>query len=106
MKPILLSLGVAALVGCTGVKPVGVLSKETPMTQQSRPLSEAPADAARPPSIRPTPPTALVAPDDVDPNVPSTVYAAASKLAAEVDADGKTGGNMPVTVEVSRVKAK
>ena len=98
MKTLLFALGALALVGCSGLKPVGVLSKETPVTQQSQPLPSA-DPASKPPSLRPTPPTMLIAEADVDPFHPEI---AARKLAAEVDTDNKATANLPVTAEISR----
>jgi hypothetical protein len=107
VKTLLLALGALALVGCSNLKPVGVLSKETPLTQQGQPLPNAPNTPntptvpARPPMVRPTPPTMNVTPNDVDPNNP---YIAAGKLSAEVEIDSKSTVNVPVTAEISRYK--
>lgn len=99
MKTLLFALCVLALVGCKGLKPVGPLAKEVPITQQGQPLQNAPVSRA--PALKPTPPTMFVKPDDVN---TSNANAIASQLAAELQADMKSAVNGPVTVEVSRVK--
>jgi hypothetical protein len=97
MKALVFAFGSLALVGCGSMRPVGVLSKETPVIQQSQPL---PTDAAsRPPSLKPTPPTLIVAETDVDPNRPEI---AAGKLTTELTIDSKASASVPVTVETSR----
>ncbi|MBM3979929.1 MAG: hypothetical protein FJ304_06530 [Planctomycetes bacterium] len=103
MKTLLFALGALALVGCNTFKPVGPLAKQVPITQQGQPIPNAPADAPKPPPVRPTPPSLLVTPADVTAENP---YAAATKLASELTADGKAAANVPVTVEVSHVKKK
>ncbi len=109
MKPLLFALGTLALVGCNGlgVHPVGVLAKETPLTQQGKPLPAAPADpgaagpAVRAAPNRPSMPTNTVTSDSVDPNHPDV---AAIKLSLEVEADSKSIVNLPATAEISRIK--
>ena len=102
MKTLLFALGALALVGCTGIHPVGPLAKEKPITQQGQPVpAAAPAVAAsRPPALKPTPPTMLVTPGDVT----ADPYTAATKLTNELAADSKATPNAPVTAEVSHYK--
>jgi hypothetical protein len=104
VKTLLFAFGTLVLVGCSGLKPVGPLAKEVPLTQQGKPLPDAPiASTAKPPSIRPTPPTMYVTPGDVNPNNPSV---AANKLTSELDTDSKASLNAPVTAEVSRIQGR
>jgi YD repeat-containing protein len=101
VKPLLFGLLVLALIGCNSVKPVGILSKEPPpLAQQGKPLPTG-TEQARPPTIRPTPPTTTVTPEQVDPANP---YIAAGRLTAEVDADSRSLNTAPVTAEVSRIR--
>ncbi len=103
MKTLLFALGTVALVGCSGLKPVGPLAKQVPITQQGQPIPGVTDAAARPPALKPTPPSLFVSPSEV---TAASAYDAASKLAAEVNADSKATANAPVTVEVSRVRTK
>jgi hypothetical protein len=100
VKTLLFALGVLTLVGCTGLKPVGPLAKETPIAQQGKALPAASTESVMKAPTRPTPPTALVTPSDVD----ADPLAAAGKLTNELDADSKPTPNAPVTAEVSRYK--
>lgn len=99
------ALLLAPLVGCTGIHPVGpmakVLPQPAPKPAPAAPKGGAPSAAAKPPAVLPTPPTALVAPDDV---TAANAHALAAKLTEELDADAKAT-TAPVTAEVSRVKA-
>jgi hypothetical protein len=102
VKTLLFALGTLALVGCkTNLTPVGPFAKEVPITQQGKPLPGVPEPAAKPPAIRPAPPTMYVTPGEVTADNP---YVAAGKLTSELSADSKVSPNSPVTVEVSRVK--
>ncbi len=102
MKTLFFALLALALVGCSGLKPVGPLAKDKPITQQGQPLPGAPAVAAnRPPAMKPTPPTMYVTPGDVAPDNP---IAAASKLTNELAIDSKATPNAPVMAEISRYK--
>jgi hypothetical protein len=101
VKTFFFALGALALVGCGTFKPVGVLSKETSITQQSQPMPTAGDPGARPPAVRPTPPTMTVTPGDVDPGNP---YITANKLSLEIATDIQSTVNLPVTVETSRYK--
>lgn len=100
MKALLFALGTLALVGCKtpALKPVGPLAKDVPLVQRGQPLPP----AAPAPAVRPTPPTAFVAPGDVSANP----HDAANRLTAELTADSKTAVNAPVTAEVSRIKGR
>ena len=101
MKTLLFALGTLALIGCSGLKPVGPLAKDVPITQQGRPLPNTAPDPVTVPAVRPTPPTILVMPADVTADNP---YIAASKLTNELSTDGKPTPNSPVTAEISRYK--
>ena len=103
MKSLILALGMASLVGCSTLKPVGPFAKETPLVQQGRPLANAPANAAPAPALRPTPPTMLIEADDVTADSPEE---AADRLTRELGIDSKTTVNAPVTAEVSRIKGR
>jgi hypothetical protein len=104
VKTLLFAFGTLVLVGCSGLKPVGPLAKEVPFTQQGKPLPGAPVEAAaKPPSIRPTPPAMYVTPGDVNPDNPSV---AAGKLTDELSIDSKASPNAPVTAEVSRIQGR
>ena len=100
LKTVFLMIGLGVLAGCTTLKPIGPFAKDAPITQQGQPIPSTTADS-RPPAVRPTPPSMLVTPDDVNPENP---YIAVQKLAAEFDADRKTTSTAPTTVEVSRIK--
>jgi hypothetical protein len=101
MKALIFTFVSLSLVGCGMVRPVGPLAKQTPIIQQGQPLTSAASDSAQPPTLRPTPPTMLITPGEVDPNNPKL---AADKLSLEVDTDSKATINIPVTVQTSRVK--
>lgn len=104
MKTLLFALGALSLVGCSGLKPVGPLAKQVPITQQGQPIpGVTDAAAAKPPALKPTPPSLFVTPSEV---TAASAYDAAGKLAAEVNADSKATANAPVTVEVSRVRTR
>jgi hypothetical protein len=104
MKTLFFALGALALVGCSGLKPVGPLAKDVPITQQGKPIpGVTPDPAARAPAVRPTPPTMYVTPGDVNPDNP---YLAAGKLSSEIAADSKATSNAPVTAEVSRIQGR
>lgn len=102
MKTLFFATLVLGLVGCSGLRPVGPLAKDKPITQKGQPLpAAAPAVAARPPAVKPTPPTMYVTPGDVTLDNPT---AAAGKLTNELAADSKATPNAPVTAEISRYK--
>lgn len=99
-------LGVLALTGCKGFHPVGPLAKKVPITQQGKELPAAPTDttasaSSRVPAVKPTPPTMLVKPEDVD---ATNGRASAAKLSTELTTDSQNTVNAPVTVQISRVK--
>ncbi|MBN9122438.1 MAG: hypothetical protein J0I06_25395 [Planctomycetes bacterium] len=106
MKTFLFALSALALVGCKemGIRPVGPLAKNGPPAQNGQPLASPPPAAvvaARPPAIKPTPPTMLVTPGEVTPDNAQTL---AQKLSTELSTDSKASANLPVTAEVSRYK--
>ena len=102
MKTLFFATLALGLVGCSGLKPIGPLAKDKPITQQGQPLpAAAPAVAVRAPAVRPTPPTVSVTPGDVTLDNPT---AAANKLTNELAADSKATANLPVMVETSRIK--
>ena len=95
LKLPLLAAGLTGLVGCAGMKPVGPLAKEVPIVQQGQPLPGAQGGptASRPPSVKPTPPTLYVTPENVN---PENANAIAAKLASELEADMKPAVSGPV----------
>jgi hypothetical protein len=100
VKTTLFALGALALVGCAGMKPVGPLAKQVPLIQQGQPLPDAAgAPAAKAPPLRPTPPTMLVTPGEVN---ATNAREVASKFAEELSIDNKATVNVPVTAEISR----
>jgi hypothetical protein len=103
VKTLFFALGALALVGCTGIHPVGPMAKimpDSPKPAKTPPA--APADAvAKVPAMKPTPPTMYVTPADVNPDNPAV---AANKLTSELGVDGKATPNAPVTAEFSRYK--
>lgn len=100
MKTLLLAIGMLALVGCKNMTPIGPFAKEVPITQQGQPI---PKSDTSPPAIRPTPPTMLITPGEVNAD---NAHTAASKLTSELSNDSKTTPNAPVTAEISRVRTK
>ncbi len=104
MKTLLFALGTLVLVGCSGLKPIGPLAKEVPITQQGKPIpGVTPEPYAKPPAVRPASPSLYVTPSDVNPDNP---YIAANKLSSELGADSKAPVNAPVTAEVSRIQGR
>lgn len=100
MKTLFAALTAAALVGCAGLQPVGPLANHLPKPKTPAPAAAAKADPTPPPAVKPTPPTALVSPNDVSASDP---HLAAARLTNELSVDGKPPTTGPVTVEVSRV---
>ena len=108
MRTLLFALGVLTLVGCKGVglRPVGPLAplaKDPPSAQKGQPLPSAPAEpiaSARPPALKPTPPTMIVTPGEV---TADNAHALAQKLSTELSTDSKATANLPVTAEISKV---
>ncbi len=101
MKTLLFAIGILALAGCKNMTPIGPFAKEVPITQQGQPIPK--ADSAPPPAIRPTPPTMLITPGEVNAD---NAHTAASKLTSELSNDSKATPNAPVTAEISRVRTK
>jgi hypothetical protein len=105
VRTLLFAIGVLTLVGCKGVgfRPVGPLAKDSPITQKGQPLPSAPAEptaSARPPAIKPTPPTMIVTPGEV---TADNAHVLAQKLSTELSTDSKATANLPVTAEISKV---
>ena len=107
MRTLLFALGVLTLVGCKGIRPVGPLAplaKDSPITQKGQqPLPSAPAEpiaSAKPPAIKPTPPTMIVTPGEV---TADNAHVLAQKLSTELSTDSKATANLPVTAEISKV---
>ena len=109
MRTLLFALCTLALVGCKemGIRPAGPLAKHLPSPPQGQPPKLKNAEvapdvvaAARPPAIKPTPPTLLVTPGEVNAD---NAHAVAQQFAAELSADSKATTNVPVTAEISRV---
>ncbi len=98
MKALLFALAVSALVGCTGIRPVGPFAREQPVTKQPQsPPSVVSDPASILPAPRPAPPTASVMPSEVAID-PAT---AAAKLSAELETDAKSTQNASATAEIS-----
>jgi hypothetical protein len=107
VRTLLFAIGVLTLVGCKGVglRPVGPLAPlaKDPAIQKGQPLPSAPAEptaSARPPAIKPTPPTMLVTPGEVTADNANVL---AQKLSTELSTDSKATANLPVTAEISKV---
>jgi hypothetical protein len=105
VRTLLFALGALSLVGCKemGIRPAGPFAKNVPITQTSQPLPGAPTDSAasaRPPAIKPTPPTMIVTPGEVNAD---NAHILAQKLSTELTTDSKAVANVPVTVETSRL---
>ena len=103
MKALAFAIGVSVLVGCTGIHPVGPFARQQPAPKQPQSQPAAASDIATlQPAPRPAPPTATVLPSEVaiDP------IAAAAKLSAELEIDGKSTPNAPATAEVSVIPGR
>lgn len=97
------ALLLGALIGCTGIQPVGPMSKMggPPGRKGADKDKDAPPDPVAVPAPKPTPPLNTTGPEDVNPDDP---YQAVSKLQHELEADRKTIPMTPTTVQVSRVR--
>ncbi len=91
----------ASPTGCTGLRPVGPLAERW-MADNLR-QSAATPQTVTVPAPRPTPPTNLVAPDDVLPDNPQ---AAIAKLKSELEADRWQLPEPPRTAAISRIRSK
>ena len=109
MRTLLFALSLLALVGCKemGIRPAGPFAKNVPITQQGQPLKLKNAEpapdavaAARPPAIKPTPPTLIVTPGEV---TADNAHILAQQLSNELSTDSKATANVPVTAEISRI---
>ena len=104
MTRLLLALALAALVGCTGIHPVGPLAGagfgQKPGKKSDKDKNE-PPDPVTVPAPKPTPPLNTTGPEDVTPENPGLVI---RKLQQELEADNKTVPTASKTVEVSRYK--
>ena len=111
MRTLLFALSLLALVGCKGmgIRPAGPFAKNVPVTQQGQPIKlknaePAPAPdtvaSAKAPAIKPTPPTLLVTPGEVNAD---NAHALAQKLSNELSTDSKATANVPVTAEISKL---
>ena len=109
MRTLLFALCTLALVGCKemGIRPAGPLAKSVPITQQGQPLKLKNAEyapdavaAAKAPAIKPTPPTLLVTPGEVNAD---NAHVLAQQLSNELNTDSKAPANLPVTAEISRI---
>jgi len=94
-----------ALIGCTGIHPVGPLAKSgmgprMGKDKDAKDKDEAPGPITIP-AVKPTPPLNTTGPEDVDPNDPNFVI---RKLQQELEADRKSIPSTSKTVEVSRYK--
>ncbi|MBA4062232.1 MAG: hypothetical protein C0501_00735 [Isosphaera sp.] len=98
---LLLAAALAAVVGCTGIRPVGPLAKMAD-GPKSVPLKDRDASEPSPvPAVKPTPPSNTIGLEDVTPDDPN---AAARRLTQELDADRRTIPAVPVLVQTSRIK--
>ena len=106
MRMLLFALCTLALVGCKemGLRPVGPLAKNLPITQQGKPLKNAEpapdAVASKAPAVKLAPPTMNVTPGEV---TTDNAHLLAQKLSSELTTDSKATANVPVTAEVSKV---
>jgi hypothetical protein len=95
----------AAIVGCTGIQPVGPFAKmgNGPAAKGGKAKDmdrDAPNEPVTTPAPKPTPPMNLVDPGDVSDNP----YAAAQRLMREYEGDQKTMPALSKTAEISRIK--
>ena len=105
MRTLLFAVAALSLVGCKemGIRPAGPFAKNPPIAQKAQPLPGAPVEStasARPPAIKPTPPTMIVTPGEV---TADNAHVLAQKLSTELTADSKAIANVPVTAEISKI---
>jgi hypothetical protein len=94
----------AAVVGCTGIQPVGPFAKSSSTSGSTNPKLDkdgTPPDPVMIPAPTPTPPKCLVHPEDVNSNNAAFIQ---QQLKTEIEADGKNMPSVPVTAEVSEYK--
>lgn len=99
MRKFLLGMMLLAGVGCTNVQPIGPLAKRMGKPPAAKDID--PPEPVTVPAPRPTPPAALIEPDEV---TADTAAAAVQKLTNELDYDAKTFPPPPKTAEISRYK--
>lgn len=105
MTRLLLALALGALIGCTGIRPVGPLAGSGLGPKAGKAKGDKdkdePPEPVTVPAPKPTPPLNTTGPEDVSPENPNL---AIRKLQQELEADKKTVPSAPKTVEVSRYK--
>lgn len=92
-----------AVIGCSGIQPVGPLAKNGGSSSANPKLNAdgTPPDPVIIPSPTPTPPKCLVRPEEVNADNAAQIQ---QQLKAELEADRKTMPSVPVTAEVSEYK--
>jgi hypothetical protein len=94
----------AAMVGCTGLQPVGPFAKNGGSPGAAGPKLDkdmSPPDPVVIPASTPTPPKCLVKPEDVNSSNATFIQ---QQLKAELESDEKNMPSVPVTAEVSEYK--
>lgn len=109
MTRLLLALALGAVIGCTGIQPVGPFAnkgvkapagKAGTGKDKDKDKDDAPGPVTVP-AVKPTPPLNTVGPEDVSPDNP---YVALQKVQQELEADRQRIGPPPKTAEISRYK--
>lgn len=103
MRALILAIGLAALIGCKGVEPLGPFANKAGGGKKKAPRDEGPPPPVTVPAPKPTPPVNLIYPDEVSPENPQ---ASIQKLRNELEADSKSIPAPPMTAEVSRIKGR
>ena len=102
MTRVILGIGLALVIGCKGVEPVGPFAnKMNGLKKASAKEKEGPPPPVTVPAAKPTPPLNLIYPDEVSPENPQ---ASIQRLRNELEADQKNIPSPPMTAEVSRYK--